>query len=566
MATSDIDAMYRDKVLFVTGITGFVGKVFLFKLLKEFPDVRKVYILLRSTKDKTCQQRLETEILSSQCFEYLRTAVGDQEFKLRCAKCVAVKGDLVEDRLGIAPDLYATIVQEIHFIVHLAATVDFNERLDVSAKLNTLGALRVLTLAKKAHTRKEEGNGPFLCHCHVSTCYVNWNRHSGVVSESVYPVPFPAEGMTKYILSLHPSEVERITPSLLAKHNFPNTYTLTKNLGEQLLCARAGNVPMFIARPSIIGCAWEDPTPGWVDTMSAATAILAGFCLGVVHEMHCNNELVADVIPVDYVVNGILLGLHQNAAGSALKPTPALPVPPMLPRTPQNSVDLLHGLSSRIKGRAPVLTTQNLLSASQAEFSDNLSQLSVAAQQSNQGSIPVYHFASSAGLNTMSWGLAQRVMMVYQAKYPSPKAIGSCHVYLTPNKLDYLARFKLKREYPHKVLKLAAKVPGLLSESTKKNVARYQKVIDRNKILQDNFTDFMMYEWRFDDTRTRGLLNSATQDQRRRFNVDTYDIVWTKYLERYFYGLRTFIVKDNNSAPTPEVAVSGSQLLVKSML
>eukprot|EP00759_Apiculatamorpha_spiralis_P027254 PhF_6_TR30154/c0_g1_i1/m.44165/K13356/FAR; alcohol-forming fatty acyl-CoA reductase len=570
--------VYHDKVLFLTGITGFVGKVFLYKILKQFPTIRKVYILMRRSKDKTAQQRLESEVLSSRCMEYLKKHLGDEEYLTRCKKCIAVQGDIVQEKLGMTPEIYEEVVRSVHYVVHLAATIDFNERLDESVKLNVLGALRVLALAKKAHTRPKDSDAyPFQCHCHVSTCYVNWNRHGSVVAETLYPLPFPAEPMAKYILSLHPSEVVRITPELLKKYGYPNTYTLTKSLGEHLLTANCGNLPMFIARPSIIGCSWEEPTPGWVDTMSAAGAIFTGFFLGVVHEMWSNGNLIADVVPVDFVVNGILMGLRYHSLGyqqpqvQQQQPTQQT-VSNTLAPTPSAAADMVIGstsLASRLKGRLPVITSHMLTGtvAPPSEGPSEWSTLTASPSYSASANIPVYQLATSATLNTMSWGLARIVMLDYFAKYPSPKAISKCDVYLTPNKLDYMVRYKLKRELPHKVLTAASKVPGLLSAGTKKNVQRYNKVLERNKLLQDNFGNFMLYEWRFDEAKARhALLNTMTAEERQIYNFDAYDIVWTKYLERYYFGLRAFMLKDPNSMPPPEPAVSGSQMLAKSLL
>lgn len=64
MATleSQIDRIaeqYVNKTLFITGGTGFVGKVFLEKLLRSCSELRKIYVLTRPKKGKDPNERLK---------------------------------------------------------------------------------------------------------------------------------------------------------------------------------------------------------------------------------------------------------------------------------------------------------------------------------------------------------------------------------------------------------------------------------------------------------------------------------------------------------------------------
>ena len=54
-------------------------------------------------------------------------------------------------------------------------------------------------------------------------------------------------------------QLELLTPSL--KGGRPNTYTFTKALAEHLLIREAGDLPLAIYRPSIVGAAYEEPFP-----------------------------------------------------------------------------------------------------------------------------------------------------------------------------------------------------------------------------------------------------------------------------------------------------------------
>lgn len=43
----DIKGYYKDKTIFITGTTGFVGKVVLEKILRTLCDYKKIFIMVR---------------------------------------------------------------------------------------------------------------------------------------------------------------------------------------------------------------------------------------------------------------------------------------------------------------------------------------------------------------------------------------------------------------------------------------------------------------------------------------------------------------------------------------
>ena len=54
---------------------------------------------------------------------------------------------------------------------------------------------------------------------------------------------------------------------------YPNTYTFTKNLAEQIVASNSNGLPVAIVRPSIIGASLEEPCPGWLDNIYGLTSI-----------------------------------------------------------------------------------------------------------------------------------------------------------------------------------------------------------------------------------------------------------------------------------------------------
>ena len=66
--------------LVVLGGTGFVGKVFWLMLLDRYPELGKIYLLVRSTKELTSEERFWNVIVNNEAFQPLRERHGDGFF------------------------------------------------------------------------------------------------------------------------------------------------------------------------------------------------------------------------------------------------------------------------------------------------------------------------------------------------------------------------------------------------------------------------------------------------------------------------------------------------------
>ena len=110
---------YEGKVVLITGVTGFVGKFLLEKLLRVC-NPSKVYVLIRAKKGLSSDERLD---------QFFKEPVFT--FKLRreeaLKKVIAVNGDVEDARVVLNNKDVTKLIDEVEIVIHSAANVKFNE-------------------------------------------------------------------------------------------------------------------------------------------------------------------------------------------------------------------------------------------------------------------------------------------------------------------------------------------------------------------------------------------------------------------------------------------------------
>lgn len=226
---------YRDKEIFLTGGTGYLGKVVIEKLLRSCPEVKRIFLLIRSKKGNNAASRLNS-FLEDQVFDLLRQENPKCLDKLEC-----VSGDVREIGLGIS-DADFQRLRNCSIVIHSAATVRFDERLTDSILMNTRGTRETLLLAKRLD-KVEVFN-------HVSTTFCNpEHQHS---EERLYPVHVQWRDAIKLAETLDEETFEALS-KLYTDFHHPNTYTFSKRLSEHLVNDMRSecNFPIVILRPSV---------------------------------------------------------------------------------------------------------------------------------------------------------------------------------------------------------------------------------------------------------------------------------------------------------------------------
>ncbi|XP_035228871.1 putative fatty acyl-CoA reductase CG5065 isoform X2 [Stegodyphus dumicola] len=290
---SPISDFYKDRSVFITGVTGFVGKVLLEKLLRACSSVKTVYVLLRTKDGMDPRQRLD-ELLTSQVFSRLK-----HEKPTTLTKIVPIAGDISLSNLGLSQSDVNMLSKHVSVVFHSAATVRFDEPLKKSVNLNLLGTQRVLHLCKKM--------AQLAALVHVSTAYSYCNRKD--IDEIIYPEKIPAQKVIEITEWMDDELLETLLPKLMDGR--PTTYHYSKALAENLLVSEGGGLPIAIVRPSIVTAAFKEPMPGWVDGVNGPTTFIIMTGQGLLRTMLVYEGTVVDWMPVDLVANLLISSAWQ---------------------------------------------------------------------------------------------------------------------------------------------------------------------------------------------------------------------------------------------------------------
>ncbi|XP_022826756.1 fatty acyl-CoA reductase wat-like [Spodoptera litura] len=305
--TSSVQQFYCGATVFLTGGSGFLGKHLIEKLFRA-TKIAKIYVLLRSKKGKSIEQRL-VEMLKDPLYD---TLWEDQpEF---VDKIVAVSGDVSELKLGLSDKDWNTITDEVNIIFHLAATTRFDELLKKATFINIRGTREILALGKASEKLRS--------FVYVSTAFSQARDEyvNGEILEKFYTTPIDSKVMIGVAESMDEERINNITTNLIK--GWPNTYTFTKAVAEGLVDTMGKDLPICVVRPAIVACAIREPNPGWIDLscIYGASGYLYAVGLGVAHTAYGKHTNQVDFIPVDYVNNTILVAAWETARNKS--PTP----------------------------------------------------------------------------------------------------------------------------------------------------------------------------------------------------------------------------------------------------
>lgn len=363
-----IPEFFHGKVILIAGATGFLGQALVAKILTALPDVKRIYLIIRSQtgtngEKRTATDRLEKDVFASSAFAKLRQVHGDRFDGWVREKVCAVEGDLAYERLGLSDADYETLQREVQVFINSGGLVKFDPPIDDSLQSNVLGARYAVELAKSCN------DAIFL---HVSTAFVRGVQPGRVPEElhpsyETYAEQYQAEKgeAIPKTLDAEIEDVQRLAEQVRNEANQPekldqfrreaaqnlgadagerlnrqievsrqkwieqrlideglkranargwnDTYTYMKALGEQMITKTRGDLPTGIIRQSIMESSLEDPEPGWLGgALRMADPLIVGFAKGRLPDFPGDPNSILDIIPADFVINAILAATVQT--------------------------------------------------------------------------------------------------------------------------------------------------------------------------------------------------------------------------------------------------------------
>jgi long-chain acyl-CoA synthetase len=355
--------IYQGRKVFLIGSTGFLGKVTLSMLLHRFPNIGRVYVTVRARSQEESEARFWNNVITSPPFNPLRERYGSALEGFIRDKVAIVGGDIAEDDLGFSDEEAQRIADDIDVIINSAGNVTFNPTLESALRTNVVGTQNVIAFTRRMRR-------PALIH--ISTCFVAGNR-SGAVWENddvigYFPrknklkgVEFSVEAEIRDCAKMSARAREEAKDAMMVAHfreqarkrlneelrdaddpdtlglavarerkvwtrnrltelgierakfwGWPNIYTYTKALGEQLVAAET-EIVRSIVRPSIVESALNYPFPGWNEGFTT-TAPIIFMALKGQRQIPASEKLVLDITPVDQVAAVILAVAAQACA------------------------------------------------------------------------------------------------------------------------------------------------------------------------------------------------------------------------------------------------------------
>ncbi|KAF7848145.1 hypothetical protein BT93_L2253 [Corymbia citriodora subsp. variegata] len=329
----DIVHFLENKTILVTGATGFLAKIFVEKILRIQPNVKKMFVLIRAADKQLAARRLHEELIQKKLFDILREEWAEK-FNSIVEKLFPIPGDVCCENLGVHDfDLRSELWREIDVIVNSAATTKFDERYDIALAVNAFGAKNVAEFAGRCADIKML--------LHVSTAYICGDM-TGIIRERAIYMGETLNGSRVLDVNEEKLLVEELMIELREKdasereltialknlglqrarlHGWPNTYTLTKAMGEMMLWHHLNhNIPLAIIRPTIITSTYREPFAGWIEDSSFRTidSIAINYGRGRLKCFLGNPDTILDTLPADMVVNAMIVAIavHANQPNS----------------------------------------------------------------------------------------------------------------------------------------------------------------------------------------------------------------------------------------------------------
>ncbi|KAL9413372.1 hypothetical protein AB3S75_041944 [Citrus x aurantiifolia] len=127
-----------------------------------------------------------------------------------------------------------------------------------------------------------------------------------VIAQKLHELKTEGASQNEITLSTKAWGIERAT-----MHGWPNVFT--KTMGEVLMQQSEEDVSLVTIRPTIIGGTYKEPFPSLVEYLRNTNVLLARSAQGILPCLVGDTNTIMDVIPVDMVVNAMIVAIVAHA-------------------------------------------------------------------------------------------------------------------------------------------------------------------------------------------------------------------------------------------------------------
>ncbi|XP_026400490.1 probable fatty acyl-CoA reductase 4 [Papaver somniferum] len=83
-------------------------------------------------------------------------------------------------------------------------------------------------------------------------------------------------------------------------------------MGEMIINRLKGNLPVVIARPTLVSSTYREPFPGWIEGFKTFDPIVISIGRGMLPCFPGNPESFLDIIPGDMVVSAVIMAMMNH--------------------------------------------------------------------------------------------------------------------------------------------------------------------------------------------------------------------------------------------------------------
>lgn len=279
MASTD-EVVSPTRRILLTGVTGFVGRFVLHRLLETGVDPTSISLIIRASATRTAVQRFQHEILHASLF---------------ASWTDALRGCHIIDAALENIEATTLILSHVDILIHCAANVRHYDPFEALERDNVENVRRILRLAETLSVKR------LLL---LSTCYVH-----------------PKAATDRLVM--------RITGEQKRREDFYNDYCYTKWLGEEAVWTSNAKIPYIgILRLSCVGAPARWDLAAHPCTAQAHLGILTLAMRGYLRALSTRPESRISVIPVDIAADAIVVtAMAETGEGvdlQQLAPPPSL--------------------------------------------------------------------------------------------------------------------------------------------------------------------------------------------------------------------------------------------------